>query len=791
MSGQPSKDVIFEEALGKPTPEEREAYLDAACRGDASLRNQMARIIDAHLAVGNFLETPVFGADCVSDFAAGRNWPVPTENAAGFKETLPPDWIAPTARADSPGRIGSLEVLELVARGSMGIVWKGFDEKLHREVAIKLLPPEIAVDASARRRFVREARRAASVVNENVIAIHAVDDSGVLPYIVMPFIEGASLQERIKRDGPLSVESALRIGAQIAAGLAAIHARDLVHRDLKPANILIERHGDRVKITDFGVARAVDDPHATQFGLIAGTPAYMSPEQAGGLAVDHRADLFSLGSVLYAMVTGRPPFEGESIVGIIRQVCDHTPKPLRQIDPAIPRAFSDLVAKLHSRRPADRPQSADHVAAELSAQLAQYSGDEFPANSGQFPTHRFSLGRRIAAAGFLFTALALGATEATGVTDMHDTVIRLLQQDGTLAIEVDDPAVSVTLEGTDIVITGTGAQEIRLKPGSYQLSAIRDGKLLRQELVNVSRDGRRVVRISHEPTFQSDGATAAWEKRVSRLSPEEQVAAVVERLKQLNPGYDGHFEWSARENYVFTFDLASDAISDLSPLRVFTSLRSLGCLGTGQGKGKVQELGPLRELPLEFLALANQAVTNLEPLRDMPLQLLILSNCPVEELSHLKGKPLRSLLLQNTSIKNLEPLRGIPLTSIDLHGAVGVSDLSPLEGMPLNYLNVSHLPVAQESWKVISGLQKMKMLVLTGTPLQDLSFLSPLNLVELSFPETEVKDIRPIANMPLERIHLDYLPEFAEILRSMKTLKMINLKPVDEFWRDVEARQGK
>ncbi len=239
---------------------------------------------------------------------------------------------------------------------------------------------------------------------------------------------------------PLPIEAALLIGVQVASGLAAIHARELIHRDLKPANILIERYGERVKITDFGVARAVDDPHATQLGLIAGTPAYMSPEQAGGLSVDHRADLFSLCSVLYALASGRPPFGGKSILGVIRQVCDQTPKPSREVNPAIPREFSDLVAKLHSRKPANRPQAAAQVADELSAMLARNSDPKSTASSGERQRRRFGRGMRLAATVMLFSALALGAAEATGVTDMHSTVIRLLLPEGTLVIEVDDHA---------------------------------------------------------------------------------------------------------------------------------------------------------------------------------------------------------------------------------------------------------------------------------------------------------------------------------------------------------------
>src|SRR5262249_52504919 len=153
---------------------------------------------------------------------------------------------------------------------------------------------------------------AAAVTHDNVIAIYAVKDTGPVPYLVMQFIDGPTLQEKIDRSGPLSLKEVLRIGLQLAAGLAAAHAQGLVHRDVKPANILLENGIERVKITDFGLARAVDDGSVTQSGVIAGTSAFMSPEQADGAKIDHRSDLFSLGSVLYTLCAGRRPFRASS-----------------------------------------------------------------------------------------------------------------------------------------------------------------------------------------------------------------------------------------------------------------------------------------------------------------------------------------------------------------------------------------------------------------------------------------------------------------------------------------------
>jgi len=189
-------------------------------------------------------------------------------------------------------------------------------------VAVKLMAPHLAASGSARRRFTREARAAAAIVHPHVMPIHSVNSSGRLPYLVMPCVACESLQQRINREGPLELKEILRISSRIAAGLAAAHAQGLVHRDVKPANILLEKGVDRVMLTDFGLARAVDDASLTKTGVIAGTPQYMSPEQARGEAIDHRSDLFSLGSVMYAMCTGRPPFRAETSYGILRRITD-------------------------------------------------------------------------------------------------------------------------------------------------------------------------------------------------------------------------------------------------------------------------------------------------------------------------------------------------------------------------------------------------------------------------------------------------------------------------------------
>lgn len=281
------------------------------------------------------------------------------------------DFLEPAHEAGDLGRLGEIDIRQIIGRGGMGIVLQGFQKELNRPVAVKVLSPHLASSSASRKRFAREAQAAAAVMHPNVMPILNVNSSGKLPYLIMPYVACESLQQRLDREGPLELVDILRIGAQTASGLAAAHAQGLVHRDVKPANILLEKSVDRVLLTDFGLARAVDDASLTRTGIVAGTPQFMSPEQARGDAVDARSDLFSLGSVLYTMATGRPPFRAESTYGILRRITDTPARPIREINPhQTPEWLELLVDRLHAKEPADRFQTAAEVAQVLEQCLA-------------------------------------------------------------------------------------------------------------------------------------------------------------------------------------------------------------------------------------------------------------------------------------------------------------------------------------------------------------------------------------------------------------------------------------
>ena len=232
------------------------------------------------------------------------------------------------------------------------------------------MSPHLAQSSLARKRFAREAQAAAAVVHPNVLAIHQVQPNGRLPFLVMPLVAGESLAQRLTAQGRLELKETLRIGMQAAAGLAAAHEQGLVHRDVKPANILLEKGVERAVLTDFGLARAADDVTLTRWGIIAGTPQYMSPEQARGEPLDGRSDLFSLGCVLYEMATGVSPFRTDSVMATMRRLVDDPPQAMASLNPELPPWFIAIVERLLEKDPSRRFSSAKEVSELLEGCLA-------------------------------------------------------------------------------------------------------------------------------------------------------------------------------------------------------------------------------------------------------------------------------------------------------------------------------------------------------------------------------------------------------------------------------------
>jgi serine/threonine protein kinase len=311
--------------------------------------------------------------------------------------TVPGAPVLPAHEGDALPTIGGYTVVRKLGEGGMGAVYLAEDAKLRRKVAIKIMRPELAGNKLDRERFEREAPAAAAVEHDNIVPIlHVGEAADGTPYIAMPFLQGETLDARLKRDPVASLGLVLKVAREVADGLTAAHTRALVHRDIKPGNIWLE--GDptstepaqqvrRCKILDFGLARSVNrDAQVTASGAILGTPAYMSPEQARGERSDHRADLFSLGATLYRTATGRLPFDGPTPMAVLIALTTETQLSVSVLAPNLPQALADLIDRLMCKDPAARPQSA----AEVSATVRQIVQELKAKRTAATPTVRSS-----------------------------------------------------------------------------------------------------------------------------------------------------------------------------------------------------------------------------------------------------------------------------------------------------------------------------------------------------------------------------------------------------------------
>lgn len=271
-----------------------------------------------------------------------------------------------TAPLPMDQQFGSYRVLKELGRGGMGVVLLAEDMPLQRQVALKIMLPRAARDAQAKERFLREARSAAKVRHDHVVTVYQVGEERGVPYIALEYLEGAPLDQYLKGKGALPLSMAVRLARETAEGLQAAHALGLIHRDIKPANIWLEAPKDRVKILDFGLARAEkENKQLTQSGIILGTPAFMAPEQGRGEAVDARSDLFSLGVVLYRLSTGKMPFDGSSMMAVMTALAVDAPTPPRALNSAIPKSLEAIIMRLLEKKPTNRYSSAQEVADEL------------------------------------------------------------------------------------------------------------------------------------------------------------------------------------------------------------------------------------------------------------------------------------------------------------------------------------------------------------------------------------------------------------------------------------------
>ena len=304
--------------------------------------------------------------------------PVATVASGGTQGT----WAQPSILADSfslsslePGAVlaNRYEIVKLLGEGGMGAVYRARDQELEREVALKVIRPELARNAQVLQRFKQELILARQVTHRNIIRIFDLGQAEGIRFITMEFIEGEDVAQMLSRRGKVPAQEAVAIITQVARGLDAAHSEGVVHRDLKPQNVMVDAQG-KCCVMDFGIARSMDAASMTRTGALLGTPTYMSPEQAQGLKVDARSDLYTLGIIFYELLTGKPPFEADNPMATLLRRVQEKPTPAIEVEPSIPKPVNDMVMKLLATKPEDRYQTASEIVAELDAAEAVRTG---------------------------------------------------------------------------------------------------------------------------------------------------------------------------------------------------------------------------------------------------------------------------------------------------------------------------------------------------------------------------------------------------------------------------------
>jgi len=343
---------LFHAACELP-PAERQAYLDKACGSDEELRREVELLLASDGEAGSLIEAPAW------------------EHAAVL--------IAGNQTQIKPGMsIAHYEILSRLGAGGMGEVWRARDSHLKRDVAIKLLPPEFAQDADRLRRFEREAQAASALNHPNILTIYEIGSFENTRFIVTELIDGHTLRRRIA-SGPMKLPEVLKIAVQIAGALAVAHDAGIIHRDIKPENIMVRSDG-LVKVLDFGLAklRPLQPTEGIEFedttkkvltgsGVVMGTVGYMSPEQVRGQNIDHRSDLFSFGVLLYEIISGHRPFEGDSFSEVTAAILRDEPPRLSSQFPNCPELVDEIVNRCLAKVPSERYQSASELHSELQA----------------------------------------------------------------------------------------------------------------------------------------------------------------------------------------------------------------------------------------------------------------------------------------------------------------------------------------------------------------------------------------------------------------------------------------
>ena len=786
----PDADVLDELMQGKlddPKLSQLASHLEAcpSCQ-------EIAKTLSSHDTLTDSLRGDTASADDIARGiprplveklkAMGPQRGIGESDTAGFSGAPPEEpidlsFLATAQGRDEMGRLGAFRILKILGKGGMGMVFLADDPELERNVALKVMLPKIAANPSAKQRFLREARAAAKLHSDHIVTIHHVGEDRGIPYQAMQLLDGMPLDQLLNKGKPIPLAETMRIGREIAQGLAVAHEKGMIHRDIKPSNLWLEPKDEsaapsflgRVKILDFGLAKKIDeDMHLTHSGAIVGTPTFMAPEQARGEKVDARADLFSLGCVLYRLCVGDIPFKGETTMGVLLALAMNDPPTPVTIDSRIPQALSELIMKLLEKDAAKRPASARDVVARLQEIEKNLAGNMPGDATNVERSLAFPPMAEVMSKPGLLTALEQAKAEPKASMPPHKRppigfgavvllgllflggggifallqmgVIRFSNDQGDYVIATDDPDFAFSVSKGSVVL------EDRKTKRKYNLKVVGGNKVVGEHELDVTDVDADLAFKTKTFTIKrgQEVALKAWFER-KQVADGESPAADPERRaveRALEFGAVVKIQGKVHEDIRTLSDLPKSPFklttltfisnakitdADLATFKDCTGLIHLGFIDcpkiTDAGLAHFRNCKGLTQLDVTSTAITDAGLAHF---KDCKLTDLRAGKCGVTGigLSYFKDCPLTVLLCANLPvtdevIRNFSRLENISYLGLD---GTRVTDdgLAHFRNCKNVYaLGLSRTAVTNKGLAYFAGCKKLGILDLLATPITD------------------------------------------------------------------------